>query len=349
MQLFIIAVYATLLLFPAAEVFLYPGITINKIGISPYMLALAGAAFSIVIRCITPKKIWKSIGVWSLYVIAPCIIIACLAIRYLEVFTYPNFVFTHLGIDMKQAELFSLYIILMALPYIDIEYIKKHIKITFLVLSVYLYHLLLLSWSHPDIYIAIKKEDSLIEYLTFFAFLIASFVCLLNLKWIKSLQLSKPQKNILIAITITMSLGLLVIAGEEISWGQRVVGIETPEHLAAINTQEEINLHNNRLVFQFVYDAYMLVNLYGLLSWLLFLAFKNKVSGLGKILLRILTSRWHTFLFFIPNLVYVLLMDHYISSFSLQWEELTELYLACGILAIVILNVLYLKNGKEAE
>lgn len=35
-----------------------------------------------------------------------------------------------------------------------------------------------------------------------------------------------------------------VIAGEEISWGQRIFGIETPEGLAGINVQKEINIHN---------------------------------------------------------------------------------------------------------
>ena len=33
-------------------------------------------------------------------------------------------------------------------------------------------------------------------------------------------------------------------AGEEISWGQRILGFETPETLSQINRQEEFNLHN---------------------------------------------------------------------------------------------------------
>jgi len=35
-----------------------------------------------------------------------------------------------------------------------------------------------------------------------------------------------------------------VIMGEEISWGQRIFGFETPEGLADINKQKEFNLHN---------------------------------------------------------------------------------------------------------
>ncbi len=34
------------------------------------------------------------------------------------------------------------------------------------------------------------------------------------------------------------------VAGEEISWGQRLFGFETPDALRAINTQNEFNIHN---------------------------------------------------------------------------------------------------------
>ena len=43
-------------------------------------------------------------------------------------------------------------------------------------------------------------------------------------------------------------LGLAVLflfgAGEEISWGQRILGFQTPEELSQVNRQEEFNLHN---------------------------------------------------------------------------------------------------------
>lgn len=39
-------------------------------------------------------------------------------------------------------------------------------------------------------------------------------------------------------------LGLVYILGEEISWGQHYFGWSTPEEWAAINKQEETNLHN---------------------------------------------------------------------------------------------------------
>lgn len=49
-------------------------------------------------------------------------------------------------------------------------------------------------------------------------------------------------------------------AGEEISWGQRIFNINTPETLAAINSQEELNVHNINVFeytirFEFLFDV----------------------------------------------------------------------------------------------
>jgi hypothetical protein len=41
-----------------------------------------------------------------------------------------------------------------------------------------------------------------------------------------------------------VGLALLWIAGEEISWGQRIFGLETPDWMQRHNLQHEMNLHN---------------------------------------------------------------------------------------------------------
>ena len=43
---------------------------------------------------------------------------------------------------------------------------------------------------------------------------------------------------------VGLALFLFVAFGEEISWGQRYLGIETPGPIAQINSQDEVNLHN---------------------------------------------------------------------------------------------------------
>ena len=45
-----------------------------------------------------------------------------------------------------------------------------------------------------------------------------------------------------------MSLALLILCGEEISWGQRLFDIELTEELIESNYQGELNLHNTKLL-----------------------------------------------------------------------------------------------------
>lgn len=59
----------------------------------------------------------------------------------------------------------------------------------------------------------------------------------------KALDKSWPS---LIKKLVFLGLALLFFfgAGEEISWGQRIFGFKTPEPLAQVNKQDELNLHN---------------------------------------------------------------------------------------------------------
>jgi hypothetical protein len=60
-----------------------------------------------------------------------------------------------------------------------------------------------------------------------------------------------------------VTLGAWFLTGEEISWGQRIFGWETPEALEEINRQGETTLHNIQGVQQLVPYAMLLAGLYG--------------------------------------------------------------------------------------
>jgi len=60
-----------------------------------------------------------------------------------------------------------------------------------------------------------------------------------------------------------VTLAAWFLTGEEISWGQRIFGWETPETLEELNRQGETTLHNIHGVQQLVPYAMLLAGLYG--------------------------------------------------------------------------------------
>jgi len=92
-----------------------------------------------------------------------------------------------------------------------------------------------LHYFKPVAFVYLIAEDSWGEYATFACYLLA-FVLMI---WAMKLD-----RNLLKPGYILMALMLFFIGMEEISWGQRLLGIETPEVIGRVNAQTETNLHN---------------------------------------------------------------------------------------------------------
>ncbi len=103
-------------------------------------------------------------------------------------------------------------------------------------------YLLLLSpvSSHHEL----MKEDSLFETVSALLWLCSSCICFylfLTVRQECCLFPEKPRRNIFfLFLAAVFFFGF----GEELSWGQRIFGVETPEPLKLINDQGETNLHN---------------------------------------------------------------------------------------------------------
>ncbi len=99
------------------------------------------------------------------------------------------------------------------------------------------------------------KEDSLVEWITVFGLLLGSFVSLGRF-----FKLFKFKNWWFLTVTFLLGLLLFFAAGEEISWGQRIFGIQSSEYFQKHNAQGETNLHNlvvngvkiNKLIFSLV-------------------------------------------------------------------------------------------------
>lgn len=95
----------------------------------------------------------------------------------------------------------------------------------------------------------LADEDGIIENAGVLGFLLA--VVLFFISFLKSkgrgVQLAKFRTKRQ-PIFLLLALLFFVALGEEISWGQRIFGWDTPEVMQRINSQQETNLHNLRFI-----------------------------------------------------------------------------------------------------
>lgn len=107
------------------------------------------------------------------------------------------------------------------------------------------------------------EEDGPAEWLTAICFVLAGLVSARIA--LNRLKTDHPWQAVLfIGVTAVM----LFAGGEEISWGQRLFGWETPQELIDINDQGETNLHNIGILLDITNLAMFATGLYGTFAYL---------------------------------------------------------------------------------
>lgn len=179
-------------------------------------------------------------------------------------FTYQNFVFNTFALNL---EIFK-YLFYVS-GYVLLSNIKADWLISFKQRLLYFGGILFLmvmslfSAFYLDFYKALLQEDGLFENMQVGLYLVSSFIGLAICS-----RLIKAGRRSIAGFFLLLSILLFFIAGEEISWGQRIFNINTPAELAKVNLQGEITVHNIR-PFQVQIDyIYMAVGLWGAFGWL---------------------------------------------------------------------------------
>ena len=180
-------------------------------------------------------------------------------------------------------------------------------------------------------------EDGFIEWLTVITLLIAFVVCVYRV-----ITLWSKKRWLFLTMTALLALVLLFVAGEEISWGQRILNIDSSEFFLENNAQRETNLHNmrvngvkiNKIIFTYGLGVILLT------YWLLLtpLYHKNDIA-----------QRW------LDNLAAPIphkhqIIAYFILVFAIQALVLSskrgELLECCGVLLFLV-NILYPYNQEN--
>jgi hypothetical protein len=112
-------------------------------------------------------------------------------------------------------------------------------------------------------------EDGLTECTTAIAFLSAAVLSALI-----AYRLRASVHRWVIVIYIVAAFGFFLIAMEEVSWGQRLLGIETPSVLRGANSQGEFNLHDVQTLVRPIYTLFTIVSAIGVLGACVHIALK---------------------------------------------------------------------------
>lgn len=205
----------------------------------------------------------------------------------------------------------------------------------------------MLKLASPWWYMVLNREDGVVEWMTAAVYLVAA-------GFAASLVLSfrRRKENMYALLCAGLGIGMVFIAMEEISWGQRLFGIATPDFVESINMQGEVTLHNVR-GFP-VHEAYIAVGLYG--------AFARTIAtlllgGRHPKLVSLVTPPPALFLyFFVPFLLYAYYQFIWYTElvpYGLEWgeywterggflsgddQESIELLLSFGFLLFTLVN-----------
>jgi len=159
----------------------------------------------------------------------------------------------------------------------------------FLAICYYLFHY------QPVMYIKFISEDGCSEYLTFLFYMTAFLILLWA--FIKKGQTFWKPGYILLALIV------LLIAMEEISWGQRIFGMTPPDFFKAMNRQGELNLHNLIDLSRYYHLITIIFLLVGVMSPIMTLCSTRLLNCCNRFGIPVISIR-HWPLFCLPIILY---------------------------------------------
>lgn len=204
----------------------------------------------------------------------------------------------------------------------------------------------------PRTYVSIIQEDSLMEYAQALFYFLASVSSLfLSISFLKNRMVLHG------TLYCILTLGLVFVCLEEISWGQRIIGFKNTDYFSEHNVQNETSIHNLDTVQPLLINIYILVGAYGAFAWIFVWLFVPKSRTECSHIANFVVPEWFTSsYFFFVFFVYVILehvrkigvrmgIEELRMGDFLVWrdQEPVELLLSLGFLSFVVVNYIKLR------
>lgn len=186
-------------------------------------------------------------------------------------------------------------------------------------------------------YVVLVNEDHIVEYMTSIIYFISSLIAFYVA--IKFFRCRFMLFGILYALFAT---ALFVFFGEEISWGQRLMGMHTTGFFAEHNLQREVNLHNLDFLRGVAKWFYIVIGFGSILLWIVFTRLKNRSSFLSEIH-RYVIPEWYLCSYFLMlSLVYIVISfmsaDHNLLNITFRELEPSEFTVSIGFFLFAVIK-----------
>lgn len=291
---------------------------------------------SLIVHSVLVIKFAKLFSKINLIIIAAILLVlnvATIGLYFVENQHFANYIFSQLHIHPASLKIGAFYSVVLYCITVFSNRERLLSKYVLIIPIFFYFFLFIQRLSVEQAFINIGSEDSLIEWLQGLICLCASII------FLKNAQIFSKYDRVVMILYICAALGLFVIAGEEISWGQRIFSLSTPEYIQERNVQGEITLHNLETFHNSTALAYIVIGVWG--SILPF--FRKKLPVYARYIL----PTTMTVTFFVPLLIYGLM--RFMSDFALYktWEESAEIMYMIGVLFFSL--IVYLSKKEYIE
>ena len=211
-------------------------------------------------------------------------------------------------------------------------------KLVFLMPPLVLILLIFIDILNRDLFIRLAYEDGIFEWIQLIFYLISASIFFSILR---RLDIKKDLLKYILCLLLT--LGLIFVAGEEISWGSRIFTFELPKEITQNNLQEELNIHNNKSIALFIPLLYIMIGLWGSLCYIVLSRFAHGILQRFQILvpqplLFLYFFSVFALYFFNGYIGYYYELFTFKISGMLKWQEVAELFLSAGFLLFAIFS-----------
>lgn len=184
---------------------------------------------------------------------------------------------------------------------------RSHIFL-FIFPVIYLAIMMAIFLANNDLFWVLLHEGGPLESFQAISYLFASIIALSL-----AIKFRHLNRRILFILYIVLSLALLFVMFEEISWGQRIIGFETPEMLNTQNIQQETTFHNLDVIQNnLLHPAYVIVGLGAALFWLLI---PDSISRQWSETLSYLVPSPLVMMYFLPVGIYYIYLEGVLKSY----------------------------------